>query len=118
MNIKKLLKSFKFAGEGLISVFKTEQNFRIEITVSLIVVALMIYLPLRGMEIAILSLTIASVLTMEILNTAVERLLDMITKKKNKNSKFLKDIMASAVLVNVLLAIVIGMAIFSQYFLE
>ena len=118
MDIKKLIKSFKFAGEGLVSVFKEEQNFRIEVLVALVVIISMVCLPLSGIEIAVLSLAISSVLVMEILNTVLERLLDMNIKGKNKKIKFLKDIMAGAVLLNVLVAVVVGSIIFWQYLFQ
>lgn len=118
MDIKKLLKSFRFAGGGVLSVFKTEQNFRIEVLVTIVVVSLMIYLPLTSVEVAIMSLAISAVLTMEIINTVVERLLDMNTRRKSKSFKFLKDIMAAAVLINVLWAVLIGVVIFGPYLFE
>ena len=114
--MKKLLHSFFFALEGVISVFKTERNFRIETFAAWVVICLMLYFPLTGLEIAVVSLAIASVLVMEILNTALERLLDILTKRKSKNFKFLKDVMAAAVLLNSIGAVIVGIFIFGKYF--
>jgi diacylglycerol kinase len=111
----KLLQSFKFAGEGLISIFKTERNFRIEVIIASVVIIAMVVFPLRDIEIIMLILTIVSVLSMEILNTVLEKLLDMLTKRKSKNFKFLKDAMAAAVLLNSVVAVAIGIIIFGKY---
>ncbi len=118
ISIKKLVKSFKFAGEGLFHLFKTEQNFRIETIGAVIVVLLMIYIQPTVIEIAILSMVTGSVLVMEIMNTVLEMLLDILTRRKSKNFKILKDIMASAVLLNAIVAIVVAGIILGKYFLE
>jgi diacylglycerol kinase len=118
MNIKKLLNSFRFAGEGLVAVFRSEQNFKIETGISILVIALMFFLKTTTTHTIILLMLISSVLTMEILNTILEYLLDINSKRKNKKFKFLKDTMAAAVLINVITAVVIGVIIFIPYFFE
>lgn len=118
VNIKKLIKSFKVAGEGLVYLVKTEQNFRIEIISALIVVGLMIYIQPTTVEVAILSIVTVSVLAMEIMNTVLERLLDILTKQKSKNFKVLKDTMAAAVLLNAVVAVIVVVVIFGKYFVE
>jgi len=118
MSIKKLLNSFKFAGEGLVAIFKSEQNFRIEVVGFGVVVILMFVLPLTILERIALGMVGMNVLIMEIMNTVLEYLLDMNSKRKNKKVKFLKDVMAGAVLLSAILAIVVGIVIFGGYFLE
>jgi len=118
IDIKKLIKSFKVAGEGLVYLFKSEQNFRIESIGALIVVGLVIYVQPTVMESVILSIVTVSVLVMEIMNTVLERLLDILTKRKSKNFKVLKDTMAAAVLLNAIVAVIVAVVIFGQYFLE
>lgn len=115
MNIKKLLNSFRFAGEGLIAVFKSEQNFKIEAGISVLVITLMFFLRTTAIDTIILLMLISSVLTMEILNTILEYLLDIKTKRKTKKFKFLKDTMAAAVLINVIVAVIVGLIIFIPY---
>jgi len=118
MSIKKLLNSFKFAGEGLVAIFKSEQNFRIEVVGFGVVVILMFVLPLTILERIVLGMVSMNVLIMEIMNTVLEYLLDMNSKRKSKKVKFLKDAMAGAVLLSAILAIVVGIVIFGGYFLE
>ena len=118
MDIKKLLKSFKFAGEGLVAIFRSEQNFRIESIVGLIIVVAMFLFHLSVMEKIVLGILIVNVLVMEIMNTILEHLLDLYSKRKSKRFKFLKDAMAGAVLLNVVVAVVVGVVIFWGYFFE
>jgi diacylglycerol kinase len=118
MSIKKLLQSFKFAGEGLVMIFKREQNFKIETIIGAVVLILMFLLKTTTFDTIILLKLIASVLTMEILNTVLEHMLDLESKRKNKKFKFLKDVMAGAVLINALTALIIGLIIFIPYFFE
>ncbi len=116
VDFKKLVRSFKVAGEGLMYLFKTEQNFRIETMGVVIISGFIIYMQPTVLEVAILSMVTGSVLVMEIMNTVLEKLLDILTKRKSKNFKILKDIMASAVLLNAIIAIVVAGCIFSKYF--
>ena len=118
VNVKKLIKSFKVAGEGMIYLFKTEQNFRIELIGAVIVAGLIIYVQPTAIETAVLSIVTASVLVMEIMNTVLERLLDILTKRKSKNFKILKDTMAAAVLLNAIVAVIVAVTIFGKYFIE
>ena len=78
----------------------------------------MVYIHPTAIETAILSMTIASVLVMEVMNTVLERLLDILTKRKSKNFKILKDTMAAAVLLNAVVAVVVVVVILGQYFVE
>ncbi len=116
IDIKKFIKSFKFAIEGLVHLFKTEQNFKIEILGVLVVSILIIYIQLTAIETVILIMVTASVLVMEIINSVLERLLDILTKRKSKNFKILKDTMAAAVLLNAIVAVIVAIIIFGQYF--
>ena len=118
INIKKLIRSFKVAGEGLVHLFKTEQNFKIETIGAGIVAVLIAYIQPSAVEIALLVIITASVLVMEIMNTVLERLLDILTKRKSKNFKVLKDTMAAAVLLNAIVAVIVVVVIFGQYFVE
>jgi len=118
MSIKKLLSSLKFAGEGLVAVFKSEQNFKIEVGFLVVVIALMFFLKTTVIHTIILLMLIGNVLTMEILNTILEHLLNINSKRKSKKIKFLKDAMASAVLINAIIAIIVGLIIFVPYFFE
>ncbi len=116
MDIKKFFKSLLFAGEGLVAIFRSEQNFRIELVVGFVVIIMMFIFPLTIMERIVVGILIVNVLVMEIMNTILEYLLDLYSKRKNKKFKFLKDAMAGAVLLNVVVAVIAGLVIFGRYF--
>ena len=110
--------SFKNAGRGLVYVFKKERNFRIQTLVGLCSLLLVWFLPLRAWEAIVVILLCVMVLTMELLNTALENFTDLFKPRVHPYVGTIKDIMAAAVLVTSLGALVIGIIIFSPHFIE
>lgn len=115
INLARLKKSFNYAGRGWLHVLKQEQNFKLEILAGVLVLALALYLKLKASDIAILVLTVGFVLLMEIVNSLVESLSDLLKPKLNHYVKTIKDMGAAAVLTAALTAIIVGILIFSQY---
>lgn len=112
--MKKQLKSFKYAFEGIASAIRTESHIRFHL-VAAVYVFLFAYLgDFTHTEWCILIVTVAVVLTAELFNTAMERVCDMYTTEENKNIKFIKDISAGAVLVCAIGAAVIAIILFLQ----
>lgn len=109
--------SFYNAGRGLKQVFKTEQNFRLQVAAGIVVIGLIIYFPLKIWEIVVVVLLMAAVLTMELLNTALEYFTDLLKPRLHHYVSTIKDIMAAAVLVTALSALIVGLIIFLPYFL-
>ena len=118
MMIKNFLNSFRYALRGVRYVFKHEQNFRIQVVVSCLVVLLMFVLPLSTREIILVIILLTMVLTMEILNTALERFADLLKPRLHEYVSVIKDIMAAAVLVTSLGALIIGAMIFVPHFVS
>jgi undecaprenol kinase len=110
--IKKFGKSIKHAFRGLAYVFRYEKNFQNQVVIAILVVIGMFYFKLTRGERIILVLVIMEVLVMELLNTVVERVVDILKPRVHPYARLIKDLMASAVLVSALLAIVIGAIIF------
>ena len=115
---KKLINSFKYAIEGIISSFKTEQNMKIHIFIMILVIILGIVLKLSTLEWIILTIVIALVISAELFNTTIETVVDMITKEKNEKAKLAKDVAAGAVLVLAIGSVIIGLIIFIPKILE
>lgn len=109
---KKLINSFKYAIEGLVSSFKTERNMKIHVLAMVIVLALAIYLKLNLVEWCFITIAISLVIGAELFNTAIETIVDMISPDKNSKAKLAKDISAAAVLALSIGAAIIGMIIF------
>jgi diacylglycerol kinase len=93
-------------------VYKTEKNFRIHIWIGIVVILFGLYWPLDKYLWSILLIVIAMVLSLEILNSAIERLVDMLTPQTHKFAKEIKDLLAAMVLVVAIFAIITGILIF------
>jgi len=101
--------SFKYAWEGVSYAFRTQRNFRIHTIVGSIAIGLAVFLQLTLVEVAIITLTIGAVLAMELLNTAIESLVDLTVEQNyHQLAKIAKDCAAAAVLVSSFVAILVG----------
>ena len=118
MTVQRLLQSFYDAGRGVAYVFRKEQNFRLQIFAALIVFGIIIVLPLRSWEVIVLILLIVMVLTMELLNTALENFTDLFKPRVHPHVGVIKDVMAAAVLITAVGALVIGLIIIYPHFLS
>ena len=115
IKIKRLAKSFLYAIRGLIKTFKEEQNFQIHIFAAIIVVLAGWYFNVNKYEWIILVLIIGLVMLMEIANSAVERITDVLKPRMNNYVKEIKDITAAGVLVASVVAVIAGLIIFWPY---
>jgi len=115
IRLGRLLKSYSYAVRGLFKTFREEQNLKIQIIASLVVLILGIYFSISRIEWAILTLVICLVLTAEITNSAIERITDVLKPRINTYVKEIKDIMAAAVLLSSIAAIIVGVIIFFPY---
>ena len=115
-SISQLIKSFRYACEGLISTYRSEQNFRLQVAVSVLVIAASFYFGISRKEWVIVLLVICLVLLLELLNTALEKVMDILKPKIHHYVKLIKDVMAAAVFLASLFAIIIGVLIFWPYF--
>ena len=112
IRIKRLIKSFKYALRGLIKIFHEEQNLRVQSLAAGAVILAGLYFGLNRFEWALILIIISMVILMEIANSAVERVTDVLKPRIDTYVKEIKDIMAAAVMLASILAIVIGAIIF------
>ncbi len=111
----RLLKSFKYAFKGLFKVLREEQNLKVQFFLALIVVLLAWYFKVEAVEWILLLLVISFVVVMEIVNSAVERVSDVLRPRISNYVKEIKDIMAAAVMFASVVAIIVGLIIFYPY---
>jgi diacylglycerol kinase len=116
-NLKKFLRSFRYAFEGLKSAF-SEQTFRIFCLVAVVVIFLMFWFEIPLFEKVILILTITLVMTLELINSRIERVLDFLQPNYDPRVKIIKDISAGAVFLASLGALIIGILIFWPYLVK
>ena len=108
-----LFTSFRYAWAGISYAFKTQRNFRVHTGVGTLAMVLCWMLEVSNLEIAIICLTIGAVLVMEILNTALESLVDLtVGQTYHQLAKIAKDCAAGAVLMAAIVALLIAALIF------
>ncbi len=107
----KFLRSFSFAYAGIRHCFKTGLNFRVQLLMALLINLAAFLLKVSSSEWALLLICTALVLSLEMMNTAIEKLCDLYTKDFHPEIKIIKDIAAGTVLVSALLATVTGAVI-------
>lgn len=101
--------SFQYAGQGIYYAFSTQRNFRIHVLATLFVVVAGWVLHLPRVEIAVLVLTCSAVMTLELINTALEAVVDLTVKQTyHELAKIAKDCAAGAVLMAAIMAILVG----------
>lgn len=109
------VKSFRYALKGIVYAFVTERHMMIHSLMAIIVIFCGYYFHVNKFEWLILLLVIAMVLTLEMVNTAIEKVVDLVTDDYHVLAKYAKDVAAGAVLLASLFAIVIGCIIFIPY---
>lgn len=117
INLKRLLKSFKYAYNGFIKTFREEQNLRIQSFFALLVLFLAAYFRVSRLEWVLLIFVISLVMLMELANSALERVADILKPRLDIYVKEIKDIAAAGVMLASLAAIIIGFLIFWPYVL-
>lgn len=111
-SIKKSIKSFNYAFNGLKLVFQEEVNAWVHLFAIIFVVALGIVFKISGAEWVYISLSIGLVFSLEIVNTAIEFLADFVSPEKNEIIKKVKDLSAAAVLFASFAAMAVGIIVF------
>ena len=111
------IKSVQCSMNGLLHAFKTERNFKIQIICGICILLLGWVTKLSRMEWTILFLTMGFVLSMELINTCIEKIMDMVHPTYSEKVKIIKDMAAGAVWVSSLTALVIGIFLFYRLFI-
>ena len=101
-----------FAWDGFLYVWRTQGNMRIHAGIGLLVMALARWLGFDGVRLAVLALTVGTVIGSEWINTAVERTVDLVTTQRHPLARLAKDLAAGAVLWFGLVSVVVGVLLF------
>ncbi len=111
-SIRKRIKSFYYAFHGLKIVIVKEHNFRIHLLAAVVAVAAGLFFNISSPEWMAIVLIITLVLTLEIVNSSLEKLADFVSPEKNNAIKTIKDMAATAVLLSAIAALIIAAIIF------
>lgn len=104
-----LVLSFKYAWAGVAYAFTTQRNFRIHTVIGTLAVSLGLFLNISAVEMAVITLTCAIVMVLELLNTAIEAVVDLTVKQTyHELAKIAKDCAAGAVLLSAIAALMVA----------
>jgi undecaprenol kinase len=114
----RLWRSFAFAITGIKSALWTERNMRIHFVVSVLVILFAVYFSISKLEWLFILVAIGGIFSLELINTAIERVVDLITAEYHPLAKQAKDVAAGAVFIYAIMAVIIGILIFLPHVLN
>lgn len=117
-DLKKFLGNLRLALSAIKRAFFWEQSFRLQVLGAILVIFLAVVFSLTKIEWAILFLTIGAVLGFELLNSQIEKTLDIINPKNDPLVKKIKDFSSAAVLIVVIGSIFVGLIIFLPHIID
>ncbi|ACK71124.1 diacylglycerol kinase [Gloeothece citriformis PCC 7424] len=104
-----LFVSFKYAWAGVCYAFTTQRNFRIHVTIGVLAISLSVFLRVTPVEMAVIAVTCALVMVLELLNTALESVVDLtVGQSYHELAKIAKDCAAGAVLIAAMAALLVA----------
>lgn len=114
MKKRSVIDSFNYAVTGIITALKTEKHMKVHYGIALAVIIASLFFDFSKLEFLILLFAISLVIVSEMLNTAIEKSIDMITTDYHPLAKIVKDVAAGAVLIASLNALVVGYLLFFE----
>jgi diacylglycerol kinase len=113
--LRRIVRSFGYAVEGLGVMLRTQPNFLVHVTAAVVVIIAGVFFGLSVFEMALIVATIAIVLIVECLNTALEAVCDLVSPAFHPLVKRAKDVSAAAVLIGAAASIVIAVLLFAPH---
>ena len=108
INGRKVLRSFRFAGQGIVDLFRYENNAKVHLLIAGLVIVAGFWLKLSRVEWAIILTQVGLVWAAEAINTAIEKLCDFVSPGLHPQIKAIKDMASGAVLILAISAVVVG----------
>lgn len=112
MKVRKLIESFNAAIEGIVYSVRTQRNMRIHFFIAVGILIFSLFFDLSKAEIMVLFLSIALVIALEMVNTAIENAIDMFANYYHPLARIAKNVAAGAVLVAAINAVLVGYLLF------
>ncbi len=110
--VNRLLLSFRWAIEGVLYAVAVERNLRLHLAFASAAVVLAVFLGLSLVEWAVLYLTISFVISMEMVNTSIEHVVNILSPEQRPTAKRAKDVAAAAVLIAACGSVFVGLFLF------
>ncbi len=111
-SIRARVRSIRYAWEGVNAFFDSQHNAIIHLYFTIFVMIAAIFFRASDTELIALVVVAGFVWAAEIFNTAIEKMMDMVSPEKHPKVKFIKDVAAAAVLISAITAIIVGLVIF------
>jgi diacylglycerol kinase len=113
--MKQFIKSFLYAFKGIGASLSEQRNLKVQTFVAILTIGAGFYFNITPIEWSIVLLTIGLVIGLEMMNTAVESLVDLVTTEWKPLAGKVKDMAAGAVLIASIIAVIVGVIIFRKY---
>ncbi len=113
-----LIKSFGYAFQGIYFAFKYNRNIRIHFAAAILVIIASIILKVNAFEMGILGIMILLVICTEMINTAIEEVVNLLVNEHRKEAKIAKDVSAGMVLLTAMGSVIVGILIFVPHILK
>ncbi len=114
-NFKKIFKSFGYAGHGIRQLIRHEQNARVHLLATIVVVTAGFIVGLDRYEWIGICIAIGMVWSAEAFNTAIEKLVDLFSPERHPQAGLVKDLAAGGVLICAVIAVCIALFIFTPH---
>lgn len=117
IDFPKVLRSFRFAGQGILDLFRYENNAKVHLLVAILVIGAGFVLSISPVEWAVILTQIGLVWAAEAFNTAIEKLCDFVSPGLHPQIKAIKDLSSGAVLILTIVAVLVGLIILGGHLL-
>mgnify|MGYP003325598924 FL=1 len=111
-------KALHYSTDGLIATFRNETAFRLELIMAVVLIPIALILPLKGIEKVMLIGSVLLVLVVELLNTAIESVVDRISEETHHLSKTAKDAGSAAVFISLVILGITWFTLCSSIYFE
>lgn len=118
IDFRKVGRSFQFAGQGIVDLFRFENNAKVHLLIAVLVAVAGLCLQLSRVEWAIILTQFGLVWAAEAFNTAIEKLCDFVSPGIHPQIKAIKDMSSGAVLILAIIAVVVGLVILGGHLLD
>lgn len=114
MKVRNIIDSFNYAVSGIITAIKTEKSMRLHYIIAVIVLLSSLFFDFNRTEFLLLLFAVSLVVISEMINTAIERTIDLITKDFHPLARLVKDVAAGAVLIATINSVIVGYLLFFE----
>ncbi|OPX87073.1 diacylglycerol kinase family protein [Pelotomaculum sp. PtaB.Bin117] len=115
MALRKFLKSFGYAAAGVAYSLRTQRNMRVHFAAALLALALALYFQISARDLVPVLFAVTLVIMAEMINTAIEAVVDLYVQTEHPLARIAKDVAAGAVLVAALNSIAVAIVVFYPY---